>query len=66
MSSKKNVSTFVIKLSAIVLISGIAIATAGILLPLDKKISIALSNTLLALYLGLLIGYLLIVIRKSK
>lgn len=59
MSNKKAIN-FIKTLSGVVIIIGIAIASAGILSPLDKIIAITLSNLLLIVYLGLLIGYLII------
>lgn len=59
MSNKKSLN-FIKILSGVVIMIGIAIATAGIMFPLDKIITITLSNLLLIVYLGLLIGYLII------
>ncbi len=65
MANKRNKSlNFILTLSGAVIIIGIAIITAGILLPLDIKIVLNLSNLLLIAYLGFLIGYLISKLRS--
>lgn len=59
MSNKNKSLNFIRTLSGVVLIIGIAIITAGILLPLDIKMVTNLSNLLLIVYLGFIIGNLI-------